>query len=264
MSNRVRFPMDRLTYDGYATHHYAYIATVVQNVEPTCFQDAISNENWGNAMDEEIVVLDVNQTWVLVPLPKGKKAIGCKWMYKVKHKFDGTIERYKARLVAKEYAQYHDKDYEGNFAPIAKMATVRTVIAVAAAKGWFMHQMDVKNAFLHGELQEEVYVEQPLGYEDGDAITWSSKKQSTVAFSSIEAKYRGAPIAACEVAWLRKLLMDLRLQSSGQRGSGGMETCSGGGGGDCYGIGGHKICIGGAGGIDIGGGDGCLTLGGDR
>ncbi|MCO5552927.1 hypothetical protein L7F22_006446 [Adiantum nelumboides] len=118
-------------------------------------------------MDDKIAALDVNQTWELVPLPEDKKAIGCKWVYKVKRKSDGTIERYKARLVAKGYAQTYGIDYEKTFAPIAKMAIVRTVIAVAAAKGWFMHQMDVKNAFLQGKLQEEVYVEQPPRYEDG-------------------------------------------------------------------------------------------------
>ena len=167
-SGRNKNPVQRFTYDGYVAHHRAYMAKVVHDVEPTCFEDAVGNVHWDNAMDEEMAALDVNETWELVPLPEGKKAIGCKWVYKVKHKSDGSIERYKARLVAKGYAQMYGIDYEETFSPIAKMATVRAVIVVAAAKGWTLHQMDVKNAFLHGELQEEVYLVQPPGYEDMD------------------------------------------------------------------------------------------------
>ncbi|MCO5588026.1 hypothetical protein L7F22_041980 [Adiantum nelumboides] len=134
--------------------------------EPTCFDEAIGNMKWEQAMDEEMVALDVNETWELVPLPKGKKSIGCKWVYKVKHNAYGSISRYKARLVAKGYAQMYGIDYEETFSPVAKMATICIVIAMAASKGWLLHQMDVKNAFLHGDLQEEVYMEQPQGYED--------------------------------------------------------------------------------------------------
>ncbi|MCO5596737.1 hypothetical protein L7F22_050806 [Adiantum nelumboides] len=134
--------------------------------EPTSFDEAIGNIKWEQAMDEETAALDVNETWELVPLPEGKKSIGCKWVYKVKHNADGTISRYKARLVAKGYAQMYGINYEETFSPVAKMATFHTVIAVAMSKGWLLHQMDVKNAFLHGDLQEEVYMEQPHGYED--------------------------------------------------------------------------------------------------
>ena len=134
-SGRVRNHMQRLSYDGYVSHHYAYMAKVMHDVEPTCYEDAVGNVHWENAMDEEMAALDVNHTWDLVPLPNGKKVIGCKWVYKTKHKADGSIERYKARLVAKGYAQTYGVDYEETFALVAKMAMVHTVIAVAAAKG---------------------------------------------------------------------------------------------------------------------------------
>jgi len=113
-----------------------------------------------------MAALDANATWELVALPEDKKAIGCKWVYKVKHNVDGSMSRYKARLVAKGYAQTYDIDYEEIYSPVAKMTTVRAIIIIVTTKGWSLHQMDVKNVFLHGDLQEEVYMEQPLGYVD--------------------------------------------------------------------------------------------------
>ena len=89
---------------SYVARHCAYMAKIVQDVEPTCFDDAIGDAKWEKAMDEEMAALDANETWDLVLLPKGKNVIGCKWVYKVKHNADGSISRYKARLVAKDYA----------------------------------------------------------------------------------------------------------------------------------------------------------------
>jgi hypothetical protein len=117
-------------------------------------------------MDEKMATLDANATWELVALPKDKKAIGCKWVYKIKHNADGSMSKYKAKLVDKGYAQTYGIDYEETYSPIAKTTTIRVIITMATTKGWSLHQMDVNNVFLHGDLHEEMYMEQPLGYVD--------------------------------------------------------------------------------------------------
>ncbi len=158
-STRVKYLVQRLTYDGFVVHHYAYMVKIIHEVEPTCFEQVVGNPKWDNAMDEEMVALDVNVTWELVALLEDKKAIRCKWVYKVKHNVDGSVSIYKAKLVAKGYAQTYGIDYEETYSPVAKMIIVRTIIAMAVTKGWSLHQMDVNNVFLHGDLQEEVFME---------------------------------------------------------------------------------------------------------
>ncbi len=165
-STRVKYPIQILTYDGFVANHYTYMVKVIHEFEPTCFEQTVGNPKWDNAMDEEMAALDVHATWELVALPKDKKAIGCKWVYKIKHNANGFVSRYKARLVAKGYAQTYGIDYEETCSPVAKMTTVKIIIAMAATKGWSLHQMDVNNVFLHGDLHEEVYMEQPPGYVD--------------------------------------------------------------------------------------------------
>uniref|UniRef100_A0A2N9GH63 Integrase catalytic domain-containing protein n=1 Tax=Fagus sylvatica TaxID=28930 RepID=A0A2N9GH63_FAGSY len=103
-------------------------------------------------------------TWDLIDLPAGKSVIGCKWVYKIKTRSDGTIDRYKACLVAKEFTQEYGIDYEETFAPVACLSSIRTLIAVSASRHWPLFQMDVKNAFLNGELTEEVYMQLPPGF----------------------------------------------------------------------------------------------------
>ena len=116
--------------------------------EPESYAEAAKDANWRAAMEEEMHALAENETWDLVDAPKGVKPIGCRWVYKIKYSTNGLVNLYKARLVAKGYVQKHGIDYDETFAPVAKMTTVRVLLAVAVAKGWHLHQMDVKNAFL--------------------------------------------------------------------------------------------------------------------
>lgn len=116
-------------------------------------------------MDDEIEAIQKNDTWELAILPKGHKAIGVKWVYKMKKNANGKVERYKARLVAKGYSQRAGIDYDEVFAPVARLETIRLLISLAAQNKWKIQQMDVKSAFLNGVLEEEVYIQQPSGYE---------------------------------------------------------------------------------------------------
>ena len=112
-------------------------------------------------MKEELDALTKNHTWDLVSLPPRQSVVGCKWIYKIKTRSDGSLERYKARLVAKGFIQEYGIDYEETFTPVACISSVRALLAVAAARKWDLFQMDVKNAFLNGELSEEVYMQPP-------------------------------------------------------------------------------------------------------
>ena len=135
--------------------------------EPETYEEAIESrhkENWEKAMQEEMKAIEENHTWSLEPLPKDRKAIGSKWVFKIKRDSLGKIERFKARIVAKGYAQIEGIDYFETFAPVAKITSIRTLLALANMKGWNVHQMDVVSAFLNGDLLEEVYMTQPKGF----------------------------------------------------------------------------------------------------
>ncbi|RVW74354.1 Retrovirus-related Pol polyprotein from transposon RE1 [Vitis vinifera] len=119
---------------------------------------------WQQTMVDEMAALHSNGTWDLVVLPSGKSTVGCRWVYAVKVGPDGQVDRLKARLVAKGYTQVYGSDYGETFSPVAKIASVRLLLSMAAMCSWPLYQLDIKNAFLHGDLVEEVYMEQPPSF----------------------------------------------------------------------------------------------------
>jgi len=131
--------------------------------EPATYEQAAKHPGWVEAMNKEIQALQINNTWEEVPLPTHKRAISCKWVFKTKLKADGTLERLKARLVIRGFTQQYGLDYQEVFSPVVKMTTIRTVLALAAHRKWGTYQLDVNNAFLHENLDEEVYMEMPKG-----------------------------------------------------------------------------------------------------
>ena len=133
---------------------------------PTSVTAALRDEQWRLAMQEEFDALQANNTWELVPRPPRANVISGKWVFRHKLRQDGTLDRYMARWVVRGFHQRQGIDYDQTFSPVVKPATIRVVLHLAAARNWIVHQLDVKNAFLHGELQKLVYAEQPRGFVD--------------------------------------------------------------------------------------------------
>ena len=153
-----------MSYSNLSSVHRALTYNISHIVEPTTFEEACQDPKWVAAMNDEIRALEENNTWSLVPFPPGSHPIGCKWVFKVKFNSNGTVERYKARLVAKEFTQREWINYNETFTPVAKLTSVRCLLAVASIRNWTLHQMDVHNVFLHGALDEEVYMTLPPGF----------------------------------------------------------------------------------------------------
>ncbi|GJR17002.1 ribonuclease H-like domain-containing protein [Tanacetum coccineum] len=157
-------------YEG-KTHqdlHTCLFACFLSQEEPKRVSKALSDPAWVEAMQEELLQFKLQKVWVLVDLPKGHRAIGTKWVYRNKKDERGIVIKNKARLVAQGHTQEEGIDYDEVFAPVARIEAIRIFLAYASYMGFTVYQMDVKSAFLYGQIEEEVYVCQPLGFEDPD------------------------------------------------------------------------------------------------
>ncbi|CAH1432412.1 unnamed protein product [Lactuca virosa] len=144
---------------------HCYYATFMSSVKPRTMKEALMEPDWIAAMQEELEEFKRNKVWQLVPKPKGHNIVGTRWVYKKKLDESGAVVRNKVRLVAKGYIQLEGVDYDETYALVARMEAIRIFLAYAAHKNIKVHQMDVKSAFLNGELKEEVYLQQPPGFE---------------------------------------------------------------------------------------------------
>ena len=144
-----------------------FVSTFLIEEDPKTYNEVVTSIDanfWKEAINSELDSIMSNHTWDLVDLPKGSKPIRCKWIFRKKLRTDGTIDKFKARLVVVGYTQKKEIDYFDTYSPVTKISTIRSLVALAAIHGLIVHQMDVKTAFLNGDLREEIYVEQPEGY----------------------------------------------------------------------------------------------------
>ncbi|KAJ9707614.1 hypothetical protein PVL29_002586 [Vitis rotundifolia] len=158
------FVYNFLSYHRLSSSYSVFVSTLSSVSLPKSTSKALSHPGWRQAMVDEMAALHSNGTWDLVSLPPGKSTIGCRWVYTVKVGPDGQVDRLKARLVAKGYTQIYGCNYGDTFSHVAKIASVRLFLSMAAMCHWPLYHLDIKNVFLHGELLEEVYMEQPLGF----------------------------------------------------------------------------------------------------
>ncbi|PHT75047.1 hypothetical protein T459_22324 [Capsicum annuum] len=143
---------------------------------------SLDSSFWKETVDSEIDSILSNHTWELVDLPPGNKPLDFKWIFKRKMKADGTIDKYKARLVVKDFKQKEDLDYFDTYSPITRITSIRMLIALTAVYGLEIHQMDVKILFLNGELEEEIYMKQPEGFVVSERENKATPKPVAVGF----------------------------------------------------------------------------------
>ncbi|GKA00552.1 retrovirus-related pol polyprotein from transposon TNT 1-94 [Tanacetum coccineum] len=201
--------------------------SLIASAEPSTFYEGVKDRNWVDVVNAEFEALNRNNTWSITCLPKGRKPIGSKWIFKIKDKASGEIERYKARQVAKGFSQRECTDYDETFSPIVTMTTVRCLINIVVQKDWTLYQLDVNNAFLYFDLCKDVYMTLPPGFSSNNdnvvcnlnkslhgfkqalkQYNANFKKQATLSRSSTEAEYKCLASATCEIIWICNILSE--------------------------------------------------------
>jgi hypothetical protein len=134
------------------------------DTNPSCHGEAVGQHVWQDTMTEEYHSIMKNDVWDTIMRPKGKSIVNSKWIYKIKHATDGTVEKYKKIFMDRGFSQVEGIDYEEIFSHVSRYTSIHTIISLAAFMGWRLHEMDVKETFLNGEIEEEVYIEQPNGF----------------------------------------------------------------------------------------------------
>jgi hypothetical protein len=132
--------------------------------KPSTFDEVVKHKVRKDAIIEEYESILTNNIWEVVPRPQGKSVVTFKWIYKIKHAADGRVEKFKARFMARGFSQKEGIDYDEIFSHVARYTSIRVIISLALVFNWKLHQMDVKTAFLNGEVEQEVYIEQPEGF----------------------------------------------------------------------------------------------------
>ncbi|GJU66908.1 integrase [Tanacetum coccineum] len=212
-SSTVHSLSNYVSYNNFSASHMAFLAAVTSVNEPKSFKEAMQDKNWRDAMQREIKALEDNETWTLETLPEGKHAIDSKWVYKIKYKPTGEIERYKARLVARGFTQIEGVDYHDTFAPVAKLVTIRTLITVAVKKNWLLHQLDANNAFLHGDLQEEVYMKIPQGFSNNEETRVCRLRKSLYGLKQVSRTwYQKFTVSLLEIGYKHAFPMEQNLK----------------------------------------------------
>jgi hypothetical protein len=168
----------------------------LSSIEPYRIEDALRDPDWVVAMQEELNNFTRNEAWHLVPRPN-QNVVGTKWVFRNKQDEHGVVTRNKARLVAKGYSQVEGLDFDETYAPVARLESIRILLAYATYHGFKLYQMDVKSVFLNGPIKEEVYVEQPPDFEDSESLTMCTNSQRRFMGSS---KLQEHGMNACEIS----------------------------------------------------------------